>query len=278
MTAVTWVIESEAFRHADAGLRRAVSEAGHIAIDWSDSWWSEGFPHGLGKSATVFHGSLGNADRIARELGWCPGTYCDAAKFCCSAWYEGARPWLLHTDWRILPADDLVATAPSIAAEIGGSDRVFVRPDSPLKPFSGRVVDASSVTLAALDHGFYFDDASLPIVVAPVRDVGREWRFLVVNKTAVTGSGYDPATRSADASSLDSRALDFAQTIAARLPPPADVYILDLCESEGELRLLELNPFGGADLYACDAGVVVERVSQAANQAWLRQQANQGPR
>lgn len=270
MTTVTWVLESDVFPHSDAELRRAVRDAGHVVVDWDDSWWSGGVPPHLGKSVTVFHGSLGNADRITSELNWCPGAYCDPSEFCCSAWYDRARQWLLHTDWRILPADAFVANAPSIATELDSSDRVFVRPDSPLNPFSGRVVQTASVTLATLDHGFYYDDETLPVVVAPVRDVGREWRFLVVDKSVVTGSAYDPATRSAITETLDSRACSVAQTIAASLPAPADVYVLDLCESGGDLRLLELNPFRGADLYACDPARVVGSVSEAAREAWVR--------
>ena len=44
----------------------------------------------------------------------------------------------------------------------------------------------------------------------------------------------------------------------------ADVYVLDVCESDGRLRLLELNPFSGADLYACDAESVVSAVARIA--------------
>ncbi len=36
---------------------------------------------------------------------------------------------------------------------------VFVRPDSPLEPFSGRVLERGRISLQALDHGFYYDDA-----------------------------------------------------------------------------------------------------------------------
>ena len=39
---------------------------------------------------------------------------------------------------------------------------------------------------------------------------------------------------------------------------------MDVCECEGALWLLELNPFSGADLYACDPAAIVEHVSTAA--------------
>jgi hypothetical protein len=39
-------------------------------------------------------------------------------------------------------------------------------------------VDVVSLTLADLDHGLYYQDASLPVVVAPVRQIDHEWRNL----------------------------------------------------------------------------------------------------
>ena len=129
----------------------------------------------------MFHGSLGNAAAIAERLDWLPGSFCKTAAFYCSAWYNAARPWLLHQDWRILPAEQFAAHAPAICTELGCRDRVFVRPDSPLKPFAVDVLlNVDDVTLDWLDYGFYYDDATLPIVVAPVQSVGSEWRFVVV--------------------------------------------------------------------------------------------------
>jgi hypothetical protein len=139
-----------------------------------------------------------------------------------------------------------------------------VRPDSPLKPFSGRVVSVDDLSLAKLDHGFYYEDETLPVVVAPLRDIGSEWRFVVVSGNVVAGSGYDPTTRAPIAASLDSSVASFASNVASSLPAPADVYILDVCECDGAYRLLELNPFGGADLYACDPIATITAVSNEA--------------
>jgi hypothetical protein len=264
MTRTTWVLESDVFPNSHTVLRDAIHHAGHRFVDWDDAWWSDGLPRGLGDAVTIFHGSLGNAAAIEAKLDWSPGSYCDVSTFRCSAWYDASRSWLLHSDWRSLSAAAFVASAQSVAASLDSPDRIFVRPDSPLKPFSGRVVDPSSVTLASLDHGFYFDDETLPVIVAPIRDVGCEWRFVVVRSTVVAGSAYDASTRSAVADSSHSTAWSFADTVASSLPAPAQVYVLDVCESDGDLRLLELNPFGGADLYACDASTVVRDVSEVA--------------
>jgi hypothetical protein len=52
--------------------------------------------------------------------------------------------------------------------------------------------------------------------------------------------------------------------VARQLDPPEDVYVMDVCEADGRLWLLELNPFSGADLYACRCDDVVAAVAAAA--------------
>jgi len=54
----------------------------------------------------------------------------------------------------------------------------------------------------------------------------------------------------------------FAREVAENIPSPEAVYILDVCETPDGYRLLELNPFSGADLYACNKAVIVEAVAR----------------
>lgn len=157
-----------------------------------------------------------------------------------------------------------MAKSTEIANRLNVTDKFFVRPNSPLKPFSGRVAEPRSLTLAKLDHGFYCDDETLPVVVAPFRNIGKEWRFVIANQRVVAGAAYAPKTRKPVSVELDSDAAAFASMVALQIPSPAAVYVLDVCECSGELRLLELNPFGGADLYACDAIAIIDGVSAIA--------------
>jgi glutathione synthase/RimK-type ligase-like ATP-grasp enzyme len=73
---------------------------------------------------------------------------------------------------------------------------------------------------------------------------------------------FDGATRSAVADQPRSEAWEFAQAVAESIASPAEVYVLDVCECDRELRLLELNPFGGADLYACNATEIVRAITE----------------
>ena len=259
----TWVLEAEVFPGTHAAMRGAVEAIGSRVVVWDDAWWRNGGLPGL-DGVVLFHGSLGNADRVARELPWRPGAHCKTEEFRCSAWYPRAERWLLHEAWRATTVGALVASPAKELAFLRDASQVFVRPDSPLKPFSGRVVARERLGLSALDHGYYYDDTSLPIIVAPVRAVGREWRYVVVDRHVVAGSAYQADRRTHQADSPASGAWEFAAAVARSMEPPEPVYVLDVCEADGELRLLELNPFGGADLYGCDRSAVVAAVSRHA--------------
>lgn len=195
---------------------------------------------------------------------WRPGAYCETSAFRCSAWYGRAERWLLHQAWRATTVAALVDAPGKELSFLGDAPRFFVRPDSPLKPFSGRVVSRDRLSLSALDHGYYYDDTALPIIVAPVRAVAREWRYVVVGGQIAAGSAYLADRRTHEADTSRSEAWRFAAQVARSMEPPESVYVLDVCEADGELRLLELNPFSGADLYSCDRVAVVAEVSTLA--------------
>jgi hypothetical protein len=87
---------------------------------------------------------------------------------------------------------------------------------------------------------------------------------VIVNRSVIAGSGYDPQTRKPVFVPLNSAAAAFASNVASGIPEPEAVYVLDVCECNGRLCLLELNLFGGADLYACDANAIIDSVSAVA--------------
>jgi hypothetical protein len=262
---MTWVLERDVFASGDC-IRDAASDAGHTVVEWSDEWWaSSGWPQLDGP--VLFRGSLGNAARIPRSVPWKPGAYCETAQFQCSAWYPAAARWLLHERWEVLPAARFVHDADAVMARLGVTESVFVRPDSPMKPFAGRVLRREQVSLAALDHGFYYDDPELPVVVAPVRQVAREWRYVVAGGQVIAGSGYVANGRTAAADDPKGGPWQFAIEVAQHIHGPESVYVLDVCEADTGLRLLELNPFSGADLYACIGADVVRRVAAIARGA-----------
>ena len=260
MSTITWILEPDVYTECHDKLREALKLRGHKIIDWDDLWWTDGIPKSIPTNPIVFHGSLGNASRINQEMSWIPGSFCTVENFKCSNYFEKAQKWLLHKEWKVLPASQLVANPIAFENESELCEKIFVRPDSPLKPFSGRVLEVDKISLRSLDHGFYYEDENLPVVVAPIRNIGSEWRFVICNNKVITGSGYVADTRSPTELSSDDKVWSYAAKVANDIEAPEIVYVLDVCECDGDLHLIELNPFSGADLYACDSTKIVNAV------------------
>jgi hypothetical protein len=252
----TWVLEREVFSDDHQSLSSAVARSAADVVWWRDEWWDDGrWPTPDGP--VLFHGSLGNADRVRQQLPWSPGSFCSTERFACSTWWPRAIDDLASPRYVVTTVAELVDIGPP--EDFG--NRVFIRPDSPLKPFSGRVLDRNQITFAALDHGYYYDDLDLPVVVAPETAISEEWRFVVVNGTVVTGSDYTPEGRQpGSAVAPGTAAWRYAAELASRLRAPDPAYVLDVCATSSGLRLLELNPFSGADLYACDRDAIVRAI------------------
>jgi hypothetical protein len=256
----TWILESSVFPNGDV-INSAAKKAGHFIVEWDDFWWENQKIPSITTKA-IFHGSLMNADRIYHELNWKPGSFCNTNKFNCTSWYKHANQFLLNSKWINIPAKEFVENSNAIFEKLNSQENVFVRPNSPLKPFSGRVIKKDGITLKSLDFGYYFDDPMLEIIVAPVRVVKREWRYVVVNKIVVAGSGYIANGRKSNSDSPNDESWIYAQKIANSIDSPEPAYVLDICESDDGLYLLELNPFSGADLYACNGDEIVDNLAK----------------
>lgn len=127
-----WITEPGVFAPDKYKLPQAAELAGHNVLPWRDAWLDNPPKPLRSGEPMLFHGSLGTANHIRKNvLTWRPGAFCDVEALSCSVWYPKAAKWLLQQNWRVGSASELVANPPA--------SRVFVRPDSPLKHFSGRV-------------------------------------------------------------------------------------------------------------------------------------------
>jgi ATP-grasp domain, R2K clade family 3 len=257
---INWVLEREVFNDNHDRLAEAAKTVGHKVISWDDFWWENGKWPTLEGQCTVFHGSLGNAHRIASELPWRPGSFCNTSAFACHAWYEGAKNYLLHKRWVYSTVAELIVSPEAVLKGIGLPNSFFVRPDSPLKPFSGRVIKQEELSFEALDYGFYYDDKNLPIVITPVSDVGVEWRFVIAGTKVVASSNYEASNRSETDCECPTEVFEFANEFVNNIIPPDSVYVFDLCKNKEDIRLVEMNPFSGADLYACNRENIVSAI------------------
>lgn len=157
----------------------------------------------------------------------------------------------------------------------GGS--VFIRPDSGTKTFAGQ-------TIARADYEHEVNSlrqlskmpAETLIWLARVQPLRGEFRFVVANGRVIAGSEYRwdnvldirsdyPAECLALAQQVAEHPwqLDRAYTVDVALTP-----IRDSARRGYEPRVVELNGFSCAGLYACDLDLVVAGISEAAIAEW----------
>jgi len=256
-----WLIEASVFPASAPRLIAALEESGCPWTRYEDGMASSALPPA--DACVIFWGSLGAAygERVAAR--WTPGAIGDPDQFQCSVYHRHLGPVLANPDSVFTTVRALVNDPAAALSELGDLAHVFVRPDSPLKPFSGRSLAVSSLSLEALDHGFYYDDEDLPVVVSAAKHIDQEWRLVLAEGRVVTGCEYD-AERRGGATGVPDAVLALATQVATAAWQPAPIYILDLGVVEGSLRVMELNPFSGADLYHCDATAVVDAATHIA--------------
>lgn len=270
----TWLFEADVFGRTAEPLKAEVRRQGmwcHVtrqdllAYGGSDCYGG----HRIGPADCVIaRGCYPFVRFVLGHRKWVPGAWCTAETLACSAYYPHFRPYLLNRRHRILTGVEAVREWGALFAELGRESRVFVRPDGCQKTFVGRVVEAAEFR-AALGPALY--DPQTRVVVAEPREVAREWRLIVAEGAVVAGGQYMVDGEMCFEAGCPDEVLAFAAGMLVAVPwRPDEIFIADVCESDGELYLLELNGFSSSAVYPCDYRAVVAAASDLATRAWGR--------
>jgi hypothetical protein len=173
------------------------------------------------------------------------------------------QPFMLNgPDALIMPLRDIPQGLPN-------EDRLwFMRPVADSKEEPGRVWHAKDIhTLAQkvlnlpkehLISGSLGHDTFL--MFTPPRTILREWRIWVVADQVVTWSLYKQGTQVTYQPEITPQAKEFALDMVARNPGYAPAYVIDICETDAGLHLLETNCLNAAGFYAADLGALIEAI------------------
>lgn len=136
----------------------------------------------------------------------------------------------------------------------------FLRPVEDSKEEPGRVRSTSdilqlarsvlSLDVSEIPNGSLRHDTQL-MLTAPVR-ILKEWRLWVVRGEVVTYSLYKEGRRVVYRPEIDDDALRFARRLVAENPGYSPAYVIDICRTEEDLRMLETNCIDAAGFYAAD--------------------------
>jgi len=213
--------------------------------------------------------SINFALQIKKQTNWKPGPWLTIENYECFYYY----PKLTSAGIPLFNGNCLFDTRENVEKSIGkyvesvgelSSGRIFIRPSSGLKPFTGMVFISRepywSNDWKRVRMGTKPEDILL--IARPVGHEDRivaEWRFIAAEGEIITGSQYKKESKSDYSSSFEEQALELAKA-TAKVYQPDPMYTVDICKNaQDNFSVMELNSFSCAGLYGCDVKPVVER-------------------
>ena len=216
----------------------------------------------------VFQGSIQMARQIQREQSWVPGVWCNWNQMRCSFYYANCGKLLLNQGYMMMPLSEVFRRKEELFEHFGGS--FFMRPDSGAKTFTGMLVHFDAFEEKDYKRLFVYEAMGEDlIVVAPPKRIRNEWRVLVADGKAVTGSLYKFNEKLCPKGGLLPVEVNRLAEEVGKVFTPDPLFIADICETtDGKLSLLEVGAFSVAGLYEMDADKIVEAATIAATKEW----------
>jgi hypothetical protein len=205
---------------------------------------------------------------IAKAKGWNPGRFM-GPNFDMRVLNERYGDRMLNADAQFCEFKDL---------KFEGTK--FVRPVHDTKSFTGGLLHGEEIeawkerVLPLSNDGFVSLQPDTPVMFASPKSIEMEARFFVVSGDVITGSTYRTLGRQCMYQVVDStnplfaHLYEFAVEVADFWGPDVG-YALDICQSEGELKVVEINCMNSAGFYACDMRAVVKAI-ESLNEFFVR--------
>jgi hypothetical protein len=221
-------------------------------------------------ACVIFYGTLALGRKIQRELPWIPGVYCNFKNMCCSTYYSYWAKYLLNSDYIMLPILEIERKKEYIYKTFGIDGRIFIRPNSGSKPFTGKILKREEVEkeLNFLDNYAGNDLDQIIAVISSPKNIQKEWRCVVVEKQVVAFSQYMHNGKISIKKDIEPEAYSLSEKIAKEEWQPDRVYTIDVCKCNNKYYLLEVNGFSCSGLYKSNVEKVVKEVSEAAQKEY----------
>lgn len=153
---------------------------------------------------------------------------------------------MLNRDYCLIPAGELSRLQFSLLGQYGNDCKIFVRPDSGKKIFTGTLLDIEEFSKFSTE--FYHD---LVVVSSPKNLVG-EWRFAVSNRGDILGvSLYRFQGNLVSVPVCPPEMTSYVLDLLKRLEEfPDTLFTIDIaCLDNKQFRVIECNAFSSSGLY-----------------------------
>lgn len=210
----------------------------------------------------VFTGSLTLMRYIQQNRRWRPGGWCSFDNLACSIYYAYFGSHMLNRNYTFLPIAEALRRHDRLFSTFGRQNTVFVRPDSVDKSFSGKLVDRNAFVDLLQPHA---NDPTLLVMVSEPQPIRFEWRLFVQRGRVFASSQYRLNGQTNVASDVPVTVIDFAENVLAQTTwRPDPLFVVDVCDSNDELKIVELNSFSCSGQCAIDLQKYVSVASESA--------------
>jgi hypothetical protein len=219
-------------------------------------------------ACVIGYGTFPFAREIQLHQRWTPGAWCNAENLDCATYFAYFGKFLLNQHYVILPGVEAIRQRDWLFSIFGSDEEVFARPTSCHKLFVGRRITRETFNSALAPTRY---DPATPVMIAALKEITCEWRLLVIGDRVIAGSQYARDGARAISPDCPAEVRTFTESMLAEVRwHPDPIFMLDVCESDGRLWLVELNSFSCSWLYQCDLSAVVGEASALAMQTWER--------
>lgn len=136
----------------------------------------------------------------------------------------------------------------------------FAKPDNDGKIFAGQVFTWSSFHLMRDKLLGYGVDIDVPVIISPIQETIKEYRFFVVDNQVVAQSQYKEGLRKAISSYVPPQVIQFVESEITKWSP-APCFVIDVAETEIGLKVIEVNCINCSGFYDCDVNSIVTALS-----------------
>jgi hypothetical protein len=225
-----------------------------------------GCPNVAEDACVILWGTLPLMQQVQLHHAWTPGGWCNVKNLDCSAYYSYFGPFMLNGYHALLPGVEAMRREEELFGQYGANDEIFVRSSGINKLFPGKVVYKENFREAIAASRY---DPESQVLVAPPKEVGREWRLVIAGDEIVAASQYRDFGTISVSPDCPVHVSEYVGDILRRVRwRPDSLFVIDVCESDDRFYLLELNSFSCSGFYECDAAAVVRAASEAAEGEW----------
>lgn len=213
-------------------------------------------------ACVIAYGTFPFARQIQLHTKWSPGAWANATNLDCTTYFAYFGKFLLNQPYVILPGVEAIRQQDWLYDTFGRDDELFARPSGCHKVFTGRCIYrddfASGLSVTR------FDPATLVVIASP-REIQREWRLVVAGDEIVAASQYAVEGAKAVQAGCPSEVTAFVKTMLDEVKwRPDPIFMMDVCEANGKMWLVELNGFSCSWIYGCEVETVVEKAASLA--------------